>query len=429
MTDAAHSGRAHAKLSPSGASRWKNCPGSILMESSVGDSSSDAANEGTAAHELAAWCLEDVSRSPDHMLGRVIDITADTTALRFLMGGAPHEGDTNRWPVTDEMVESVETYVDYVRSRAGELTIEERLDMTHVHPDCWGTGDALVYDPAEQHLYVIDLKYGRGVLVEVEENNQLSLYGSGAAKRFHNRGVKTISLVIIQPRAVHEDGPIRSETITAAELSARERKLQNAAMEVDRARTQLPTMVHGDWLKEFVFAGDWCRFCKVGATCPVRAQQAMEDAAAEFEPITQSADLSAVTTLSPDALGRLLGKARQIQHWIKAVEEHAHAEATEGRMPDGFKLVATRATRKWTDEETLKIMAPVLFGDLSPEDLYAEPKLRSPAQLEKLLPKERRGELSKFVTKKSSGTNLVPVDDKRTDAKPSATSEFASTET
>ena len=43
----------HAKLSASGASRWINCPGSIVLEENFEDTSSEYAKEGTLAHSVA----------------------------------------------------------------------------------------------------------------------------------------------------------------------------------------------------------------------------------------------------------------------------------------------------------------------------------------------------------------------------------------
>lgn len=419
----AQSARAHATLSPSGASRWIACPGSVLMESHVPDQSGDAANEGTAAHELAAWCLSDASRQPGDMLGRVIDITGTDHFTRFLEDGSPHKGDTNRWPVTEEMVEAVGEFVEYVRGLGGELSIEQRLDITHVHPDIWGTGDALVL--AGDTLHVIDLKYGRGVVVEAENNSQLALYGSGAMQRYHNRVVKHVQMTIVQPRAPHDDGSIRSWAPSGADFHAKVTSLAEAARDVDAARTNLSAMKHDEWLAAYVTAGDHCRFCKVGGTCPVRAEQAQRDAAAEFGPVDDP--MAALVKLSPEKIGDLLTKARGVQHWIKAVEEHANAEALAGRMPTGFKLVAKRATRKWTDEEAVIAAAPVLT-DLTSGDLF-EQKLLSPAQLEKKLPKADRERLAAFVTKASSGVNLVPEDDARPAIRPDATAEFSAIET
>ncbi len=48
---------AHALLSPSSAERWMQCPGSVALSYGAPDSSSEYADEGTAAHELAAMCL------------------------------------------------------------------------------------------------------------------------------------------------------------------------------------------------------------------------------------------------------------------------------------------------------------------------------------------------------------------------------------
>ena len=49
---------AHSLLSPSGAPRWKLCPGSVALSYNEPDSSSVHADYGTAAHELAACCLK-----------------------------------------------------------------------------------------------------------------------------------------------------------------------------------------------------------------------------------------------------------------------------------------------------------------------------------------------------------------------------------
>lgn len=47
----------HSLLSASGAHRWLNCPPSAVLESREPDTSSAAAEQGTAAHALAEWKL------------------------------------------------------------------------------------------------------------------------------------------------------------------------------------------------------------------------------------------------------------------------------------------------------------------------------------------------------------------------------------
>ncbi len=57
----AHADRAHALLSASGAHRWINCTPSARLEDALPDTTSEAAEEGTAAHELAEHKLRNLA--------------------------------------------------------------------------------------------------------------------------------------------------------------------------------------------------------------------------------------------------------------------------------------------------------------------------------------------------------------------------------
>jgi hypothetical protein len=70
-------------------------------------------------------------------------------------------------------------------------------------------------------ITVCDFKYGKNVAVEVEQNPQLIYYGLGAIFREMKAQKKKdlvkfiqdnnvhVRLMIVQPRAEHEDGPVR----------------------------------------------------------------------------------------------------------------------------------------------------------------------------------------------------------------------------
>lgn len=90
---------AHAQLSPSSAERWITCPGSVALCRNLPDSSSSYADEGTAAHDLAAKCLES-GKDAAEFIGETVDkgFVVDSTMagyvqqyvdfVRFLQKGA-----------------------------------------------------------------------------------------------------------------------------------------------------------------------------------------------------------------------------------------------------------------------------------------------------------------------------------------------------
>ena len=110
-----------------------------------------------------------------------------------------------------------------------------------------------------------------------------------------------------------------------------------------------------------------------------------------------------------------------VKTWAKRCEEHHHAEAMRGHLPDGAKLVGKRPTRKWKDEGDA--VATLQLAGISDDDIYAT-SVRSPAQLEKLLSKTEKSLLVDLVVKSSSGTVLAPLDDPRPAVDPNDASGF-----
>jgi hypothetical protein len=389
---APHSDRAHATLSPSSASRWMQCPGSVRLSAGIADKSSVFADEGTAAHMLAEHCLKH-----DLQAGYAAGFYVDIKKAQGFLDDEPGDG---RFFVDDEMADGVQMYLDHVRGLfaiCDEHAIEQRLDITHVHPGIFGTGDAVGYVQALDRLHVVDFKYGRGVAVNPTENEQLLCYGSGAMRAFETAGhhVRTVTLHVVQPRAPHPDGPIRQWCLTHKEMKAFEARLSEAALATEEPNAPLA-------------AGEHCRFCRAAAVCPERRRASLEAAGAEF---TDKGALivQPVQELSSIQMGRLLSEIDQIEAWCRRVREHAHMEATHGRLPEGWKLVAKRAYRKWKDEE----LAAEAMRDkgLDDEDIYSR-KIISPAAADKLLKKDAKG-LAALVSKESSGTVLAPLEDTR----------------
>ena len=117
------------------------------------------------------------------------------------------------------MAETAQVYIDSCAPQADaearpgtEILIEQRFSLAKINPpfDAGGTGDAVILDRVNKTIEIVDLKGGRGVVVEAVGNKQLRTYALGAV--LANPGDwRTVRVTIVQPRAPHPDGRIRSE--------------------------------------------------------------------------------------------------------------------------------------------------------------------------------------------------------------------------
>ena len=408
------------------------------------EQSSVFAAEGSSAHELAAHCLK-LDADASRFLGVVIDITEPLAGGKF--GNAGGGNGTTRFKVTEEMAEAVQVYLDVVRSLCGRdrdirndnviVDVEQRLDMTHLHPEIYGTGDAVVYQRNTGWLHVVDFKYGKGVVVSPVENPQLMLYGAGAARKHERLPLNGVTLHIVQPRAMGE--PVKSWATDALTLLEFEDEIRQRAQIVEDAFLEWPPGgPSANWA--YFTAGDHCRFCKAAAVCPALREQSLSSALAEFADVAHEGAVDFMplvvpepTALTTDQLAAVLRDAEMIGNWVKAVQAYAHAEALAGRIPAGFKMVPKRAIRKWRDEAEAIEMITAVRSDVDP---YKEREVKSPAQLEAAIGKYKftkmlaEAEMLGFdgiVKKESSGLNLVPEADPRGAAKVAGLLDFEPT--
>ena len=373
----AHSERAHATLGASGASKWMNCPGSVRAEAGLPNPTSAASREGTAAHELLEWCLKE--REP---------------ASKYLGKTRVVEGEVVL--ITAEMREAVQMTVDFIeeqRRRGGSMRVEQRISLASLGPppdmDMFGTIDVELYDPMAQHLHIIDLKYGKGVYVDVKDNAQTLYYALGGALALEAQGhpVDSVTCTIVQPRN-HNGDPVRSATYTREELRAFGEKLIAAAHETQKPDAPL-------------VVGSWCRWCKAKATCPAQYAMAQEVASSSFDVVVAPPD---PTQLSPAQLDRVLVMTPVLKSWLDSVGEYAKLRAFRGELA-GWKVVASgKGHRKWTDAD--KVIA--LLGD----DVV-EKSIISVAQAEKLLGEKKVNTVVDYITKGAGASILVPEADAR----------------
>lgn len=367
----------HARLSPSGAYIWMVCHGQPRMVASLAgkiiETSSDFAEEGTAAHALAEHCLENGYRA-DRFLGW--SISGDGEHIAATRTDGP--GVVGKWyEVTADMVAAVQVYLNAVRAEVqpgDEWQIEERLVVSD---DLWGTGDFTRYRPSTQELLIADYKHGAGKAVELMGNPQPLIYAVGKAKSLGNRGIKRIKLGIIQPRCSAVE-PVRWWEFDVTELLD-----FWADLDIAISSTQC-----GD---AKLVSGEHCRWCPAAPYCTA---------------LLKAAETGAVPTTGPE-LAEAMKRATAVKAWIKAVEDEAFAVANQGGEVPGYKLVASEGNRAWRDEAEARRMA--LSLGFAEADILEPVSLRSPAQLEGVVGKKDFAEhLAGYVFRPKGALKLVP---------------------
>lgn len=363
---------AHAKLSASGSHRWLACPASVEAERGIVDKSSPHAFEGTVAHELAEVALKS-NTDADDWVGKVM---AETHA-----------------EITQEMADHVQEYISFVRYHIppnGYAAYEVRVDFSDWVPDGFGTCDALIIGGDTMH--VIDLKYGQGVQVSPVDNSQGMLYALGAyAQCAGIVDIKKIIITIVQPRCnpdIFESWEISIEQLLEWGEYAKSRALMCG----------LPDA-------EFNPGEKQCQWCKAKATCTALAAFTSDVIMNQFDEVDE---LTAVNRLTDEQLGKALAAKKLIISWLDAVEDVVVERLGSGVAFDGYKLVAGKSNRQWSNEGAVENDIYELLG----EEAYTK-KLVSPAQAEKIVGKKRASEIAKFVVKPQGRPTLVKSDDPR----------------
>lgn len=374
--------RAHAKLSASGSEKWMTCTPSARLEEQFADEGSDFAREGTFAHEvfelaLKMW-LEMVPA--EEAQARHVELKKD----KF-------------W--SKELEDHVKDAVGVVKERIAEAKIrckdpifmvEQRLDFSPWVPEGFGTGDFVII--TDGLIEVLDLKYGKGIRVDAENNSQMRLYGLGAYNELSMLyETSEVRMTILQPRL--DNYP--SETLPIGEL-------------LDWATNEVVPAAKLAWEGQGVFVpGDHCNscFCKARFQCKARGDAALALAKEEFA-------LAEPELLSDDQIRAVLDKGDQLAKWISDVQSYALEQALTGKNWPGFKLVEGRSNRKYSDQ---KAVAAALLAAKVPESVIYERSLLGLTAMEKAIGKTKFAEvLGSLLTKAPGKPVLVPEGDKRT---------------
>lgn len=402
----------HARLSPSGAKRWRHCTASPHAEAGRPSPDSGPSRAGTVQHLMAAEILESCGllTASDYRGRQCVFTTPGNEQWADDFEGRILPEDAVLVEVTADMVEAVQKYVDRVEhlvaTTGGTLHVEVKVPIDHLTGEegATGTSDAVIV--CEDEIIVADAKFGRQRVDAMvffgenrdgtpayEPNDQLAMYASGAIRKlWHNETTPQpkIRLVIVQPHIGHESEFV----LTFSELAFWSDGIRDAVWEIEASPQHRPS-------------ADTCHFCRASGDCQAQRDLLSEgflDLAGEVKPVPQD----------PLTLGRLLDLAPLLELTIKAAQANAYSLAQAGTPPVGkdgpYKLVAGKmGSRRWTSPEDAE--AAVKEARLTREQAY-EMALKSPAQLEKAI-KELKprvwARLEKLIVQQQGKPVLVPA--------------------
>lgn len=335
----------------SSAKRVINCPGSVALVTKVPPKpSSSYAEEGTFLHE----CME-----------------------RILNGESIDEVDATEEQINEKLRPAFAA-LDEIDPE-GKLEFQTEVHVAFLEPLQEVFGSCDVVGRRGDTAIILDWKFGSGVWVDAEENDQLMFYAAAAMHtescRWAFEGIDKIECIIVQPPHV------KVWQTTPGRIKNFERELVRAIHSAMREDAPLKK-------------GDHCRWCAAKPICPLMNREAKRAVSMPYD-----TDLS-------DALKL----ADLLEPWIKDVRELALRNMEEGKEIADFKLVPKRATRQWVDAEGAREALEQMGLDMSE---LMETKLLSVAQAEKVLKKHKLVLPKEHVVSISTGNTIAPKDDPR----------------
>lgn len=367
--------RAHALLSASGSERWLECTPSARLEETFPESTSEYAEEGRLAHDIAELKLRKAFTEP-------MGPRKFTNRLKVFQEN----------PLYDpEMLQCTDTYLDYVSGivhsfkSAPYVAVEKRLNYAEYAPEGFGTGDCIIIGGST--LHVIDYKHGKGVPVDAYENTQMKLYALGALSEYSILyNISDVKIAIVQPRL----DSISEYQITVDEL---------VAWGINTVKPAAEKAFKGEG--EFV-PGEHCRFCRAKALCRARS---------DFHTMLEEHKPMVPPLITNEEVGQILLRALDLKKWISDLEEYALAECLAGNEIPGFKAVEGRSIRQFVDHDKA---FEVLLGNGYEKALLYESRPITLAATEKLIGKAKFKELlNDHVSIPPGKPTLVVESDKR----------------
>lgn len=385
----------HAKLGPSAAHRWINCPVSVSLSDGVAPQTSEYAEAGRLAHSIA----ELKARKRFMVLSK----RTYTSQLKKLQADERYKPEMDGY--TDQYVEVLEQHAmsfkepPYIALETsvpiGAYTGEVKEDGSPA------TGTADCIQIAEGTLWVTDYKNGSGVPVDATENDQMMMYSLGALAMYapvYGDTIQQIKMTIVQPAL----RSISDWEISRQELEAwAQNVLVPAAV---KARSSDPGEPN---------PGDWCRFCRAKNLCRARRDKvlALEAFGGRLPEGAKGAEKAPGPLLTDAEVADALTRGEELVAWYNSLKDYALQACLNGKDIPGYKAVAGRSSRDWDD---LDAAFAALQERGIDQALLWERKPVTVAALEKAIGKKAFAEAADgHVIFQPGKPTLVPTTDKR----------------
>lgn len=353
----------HSILPASSCERWWNCPGSIHACKNIPNPPNFYTAEGTVAHSLAEVYLRralDRATDPDPGDDSYLTSLEERIGTEIRQDGFSIE-------VTEEMVDAVIAYIDYVidlwdKCGQPEVKLEHKIELKEINAVLFGTVDCHFVVPFDV-VHVFDFKYGAGKRVSAYENKQLMEYALGIMLK---EDCSRFVIHVCQPRV--EDGFTSYEGDSDVMHRFHKEFEQRVVKALDPKAPLVP--------------GDWCK----GTFCPNRVQCSALSGLTHKLVVKDFGEPVMPDAMTHEQIAKVLQYEEVVKDWMAKVREHAKELMIQGEEIPGFKLVESQGHAKWIDEAV--VIAE--FEDEVGEKLY-EKQLVSPAKLEKILGKKKLG--------------------------------------
>jgi hypothetical protein len=255
--------------------------------------------------------------------------------------------------------------------------------------DSGGTAD-VIGGSGKRTIHIVDWKFGKGVPVYVNKNEQLMTYLLGAAENIEAlQKYKELWIHLAQPRFDYYS----SYQCPTEELIGLLNAIKNAIKSYD------------------IIAGEiQCFWCRGKTRCAEYEEYIRNHAAVVFK----TNDIMKKNEISFKQMSKALAMEPLFKKFFKAIKDEFQRLNSDQLAELNLKRVAGRSTRSYISEEQVVNYLCENYGDI--EDIYETPSLKSPAQMEKAVKGLKKDpEFQKLIIKPLGKPTIVSADDPRPD--------------